>query len=452
MNADKPDLTTPLDAPARHRRLWISLAAGAAALLLLVLLWRPLVAWFTGKPLGSGADSEEVTSTLSTGKARAAAHAGHAGEGEIAHYTCSMHPSVRKEGPGTCPICSMNLVPVTRQEVGTGTIVLDPRRVQEIGVRTARVVRRMTQGEIRAVGRVALDETRLVDVSVKFGGWIEDLVVNETGQWVGRGQTLLTLYSPELYAAQQEYLAALRSQRAAQGTAAPDRADYLAGAARQKLALWDLTDGQVRRIAADGQPLRSVPILSPASGYVLAKHVVEGAAVQPGMPLFRIGGLDRVWIEAEVYEADLPRVALGQSAVVTLPHQPGEVLRGRVSLVHPTLDPTTRTARVRVEIQNRRGPGGPRLRPEMYANVLLEVPMGEALLVPASAVLYTGPRALVFLARGEGRFQPREVELGAKRGDAYEVLSGLDEGDEVVSSGNFLIAAESRLKAAMELW
>ncbi|HEX9671049.1 MAG TPA: efflux RND transporter periplasmic adaptor subunit, partial [Thermoanaerobaculia bacterium] len=339
-----------------------------------------------------------------------------------------------------------------REEVATGTIVLDARRVQQIGVRTGRVVRRTTAGEIRTVGRVALDESLLTDVTVKFAGYIGDLRVNETGQAVRRGQTLFTLYSPELYAAQQEYLVALRSQRAAQGTAAPDRADYLVRAARQKLALWDLSDSQIRQLAARGRPLEQVPVLSPASGYVLEKNVVEGAAVQPGMPLYRIGGLDRVWVEAEVYEADLPRVALGQAAVVTLPYQPGATFRGRVSLVLPSLTAESRTARVRVELPNRSGPGGPVLRPEMYADVLLQVPGREALLVPESAVLYTGPRALVFLALGEGRFRPQEVELGPKVADAYEVLSGVHEGDVVVTSGNFLIAAESRLKAATELW
>lgn len=369
-----------------------------------------------------------------------------ASSGEISHYTCSMHPSVRQEGPGTCPICNMDLVPVTREQAASGEVVIAPEQQQLIGVRSSLVETRPVESEIRAVGRVAFDETRFEDVTVKYGGYIERLHVEETGQPVKKGQTLFTLFSPELYAAQQEYLVALASQRAARETPVPGRADYLVQAARQKLRLWDFSDSQARALASSGTPAREVAVPSPASGYIVEKDVVQGSAVQPGMRLYRIAALDRVWVEAEVYESELPRVRLGQRTTVTLPYLQGEEFRGRVSRILPALNPESRTGRVRIEIANRSGAGGLMLRPDMYADVALEAQAREALMVPESAVLYTGPRRLVFLDLGEGRFRPKQVQLGARSGDFYEVISGLQEGDRVVTSGNFLVDAEARLR------
>jgi Cu(I)/Ag(I) efflux system membrane fusion protein len=369
-------------------------------------------------------------------------------EGDIAYYTCSMHPSVRSQDPGKCPICSMTLIPVTRAEVESGVVIVDAARRQKIGVRIGRVERRSVPVTIRAVGDVVVDETRLADVSVKYRGWIGRLEVDETGQAVRRGQTLFTLYSPELYAAQEEYLAALGSQRTARGTGAPDRADYLVNASRKRLRLWDLTEAQIDRLAESGEPIEYIPIVSPASGYVVEKNVVAGASVEPGMQLYRIAGLDRVWVEAEVYESELPLVEEGQSATVTFPHLPAETFRGKVTFVMPFLDGSTRTGRVRIELAN----PGLMLKPDMYANVLLERTAEPALVVPDDAVLYAGEREFVFVDLGEGRLQPRRVVTGRDLGDAVEIVSGLEEGEEIVTSGNFLIAAESRLKLAMEHW
>ena len=204
------------------------------------------------------------------------AHGG-ADPDEIAYYTCSMHPSVRSNDPGQCPICNMALTPVTREEIESGVVIVDAARRQMIGVKTGRVERRSVPVTVRAVGEVVMDETRLADVSVKYKGWIGRLNVDETGQAVRRGQTLFTLYSPELYAAQEEYLAALESQGAARGTGAPDRADYLVNAARKRLRLWDLSEAQIDRLAETGEPIEYIPILSPAAGYVVEKNVVAGA-------------------------------------------------------------------------------------------------------------------------------------------------------------------------------
>ena len=370
------------------------------------------------------------------------------GGDETAYYSCSMHTHVRSEDPGTCPICSMDLVAVTEREVATGEIVVDPMRRQTIGVRTGRVERRPLHLEVRAVGKVAFDETRLAEVSLKYPGWIERLHVNAAGQAVRRGEILFTLYSPELYAAQGEYLVALESQRRARATSAPDRADYLVEASRQRLRLWDLRDEDLDRIAASGRPLEQMPIVSPVSGHVIEKNVVEGAAVEPGRALYRIAALDRVWVEAEVFESDLAAIRVGQPARVTLPNLPGKTLAGKVAFLYPYLDDATRTGRVRIELPN----PGLELKPAMYAEVVLEIDGGEALLVPESAVLYAGARRLVFLDLGEGRLKPQAIEVGVASGDWIEVLGGLDEGDLVVTSGTFLVAAESRLKSATEQW
>lgn len=387
-----------------------------------------------------------VAPPLTSGEVEA--HVEHAHEGDISHYTCSMHPSVRRQEPGTCPICSMDLVPVTREEVETGVFTVDAKRRQMIGVRTAVVARRPVEIRVRAVGKVVYDETRLSDVSVKFRGWIGRLSTNSMGQEVHKGETLFTLYSPELYSAQEEYLSALASQRAAAGTAAPARADYLVDAARERLRLWDLRQWQIDQIAEKGSPLEHMPVVSPVSGVVVEKNVVEGAAVEPGMKLYRIAGLQTVWVEAEVYESELPLVSVGQEAEVVLPYFPGARFRGKVAFVYPYLADQTRTGRVRIELSN----PDLELRPDMYADVELEIDRGERLVVPVEAVLHAGPRRLVFVDLGEGRLKPEEIEIGVKSGDFYEVLAGLEEGDLVVASGNFLIAAESRLKSAVEQW
>jgi Cu(I)/Ag(I) efflux system membrane fusion protein len=369
-------------------------------------------------------------------------------EGEIAYYTCAMHPSVRSAEPGACPICSMELVPVTAEEQAAGVVRLAAERRQEIGVTTARAELRPLSVPVRAVGEVTFDQTRLTDVSLKIRGWIGDLYVDRPGQAVRKGQPLFTLYSPELFAAQREFLTALESQRAARETGAPSRADYLVAAARDRLRLWDLATDQIDRLAATGEPVERIPILSPASGHVVEKNVVAGGAVEPGMTLFRIAGLDRVWVEAEVYESELPLLAVGDAAAVALPQLPGRSFAGRIAFVYPWLEGESRTGRVRVELPN----PGLELKPEMYAEVVLEHALGERLAVPEESILYAGDRRYVFLDLGDGRLRPQAVTAGRSAGEWVEILDGLAPGDLVVTSGNFLIAAEARLKLALDHW
>jgi Cu(I)/Ag(I) efflux system membrane fusion protein len=421
-----------MTAPAQtsRRRLLVPGLAAAALVALAALFWRPLVAWF------SGHESGKPTASQATGEAT---H-GHGAPGDVAYYTCSMHASVRSDRPGACPICGMTLVPVTNAELDSGVIVIDDARRQRIGVKTAPVARAPMNLSIRALGRVTYDETALVDVTLKLDGYIQKLHVETTGQPVRRGQLLFTLYSPELYAAQQEYLLAR------QGAGQPGQA--LARAARKRLELLGLPAAQIAHIEARGEPLENVPFVAPASGYVLEKDVVEGAAVQAGARLFRIAPLERVWVQADVYEQDLPYVKIGQKVDVTFPYLPGKTYQSQIAYVYPALEGMTRTARVRVELPN----PDLALKPDMYADVDLRVEGGERLQVPEAAVIYTGPRRLVFVDLGDGRLRPQEVQLGVQSGDAYEVLGGLSEGDRVVTSGNFLIAAESRIRSAAAYW
>ncbi|NNL66136.1 MAG: efflux RND transporter periplasmic adaptor subunit [Myxococcales bacterium] len=275
-----------------------------------------------------------------------------------------------------------------------------------------------------------------------------EIYADAIGEPVKRGETLFTVYSPELYAAQEEYVQALRSQERARESSAPDRADYLVRAARNRLRLWDIADRELERLAKTGEPVEHLPIRAPVSGYVVEKNLVEGSAFQPGQRLYRIAPLANVWIEAEVYEYELPLVRAGQGATVTLPYMPDRGFEAKVAYVYPTLDPKTRTARLRLEIPN----PDLELRPDMYANVRVHADRGEKLVVPQSAVLYAGERNFVFRALGEGRFRPQPVEVGLRSGEDVEILAGLEPGDEIVTSGTFLIASESRLRAALEQW
>ena len=376
------------------------------------------------------------------------ASAGGAPEDEIAHYTCSMHASVRNAGPGSCPICSMELVPVFRREIASGEIVLDAGRRQQIGVTTALAELRTLAVPVRAVGKVTYDETGLTDVTLKVGGWIDELHVDRLGQPVRKGEPLFTLYSPDLFEAQQEFLTAANNQRMARKVGSSESTEFLAEARRQRLRLADLVPDQIKDLEARRAPLERVPILSPASGHVIEKDVVAGAAVEPGMRLLRIAALDRVWVEAEVYESELALLAVGTPAKVTLPYLPGRSFRGRIAFVYPWLDGATRTGRVRIELAN----PGLVLKPEMYAEVAFERALGKRLAVPEEAVLYAGDRRYVFLDLGGGRLRPQAVTLGQWAGEWVEILDGLEPGDVVVTSGNFLIAAEARLKLALDHW
>jgi Cu(I)/Ag(I) efflux system membrane fusion protein len=434
----------------------------AIGLVAVVLLRRPLVAWFTVDTMGDRAEQPVMAHAGSSAAVEApstALDAGASAPGAVDHYTCSMHPSVKQAGPGTCPICGMGLIPVAREQQEQGVVTIDEARRQLIGVRTEPVIAGPMRTTFRAVGHVTYDESALSDVNLKVRGWITKLYVSETGQRVSKGQPLFTMYSPELYAAEQDFLLGLQGAASAAaedpaplsrdaGPPIPRRTDLLARASRQRLHLLGLSDAQIEAIARSGKPSEDLPVPSPASGFVIEKDVVEGAAVEPGMRLFRIAALNDVWVEADVYEGDLGHVRTGQNATVTLDYFPGRSYDAKVAYIYPYLDPKNRTGRVRVELANKKL----ELRPGMYANVELAADAEPKLQVPAAAVVYTGPRRLVFLDLGQGRFEPREIRVGVQANGMYEVLDGLHAGDVVATSGVFLIAAEARISTAAKYW
>ncbi|MFT5683160.1 MAG: Cu(I)/Ag(I) efflux system membrane fusion protein [Myxococcota bacterium] len=356
----------------------------------------------------------------------------------VQHYTCGMHPQVIQDGPGSCPICGMDLTPMGAAQLD-GIVQIVPGVVQQIGVETAPVQRTTVFRHIRTLGEVEVGEDELAVVNLRFSGWVERIRVDKTGDEVKAGQTLFEIYSPELVSAQEEYLLAIRTQ----GADAP-----LARSSRRKLELWNLASRDIDRIASSGVSSRTMPIRAPQSGFVLHKDLVEGARVSAGQDLYRIGNLKRIWVTAEVYEHDAPWVEEGQPAQLEMTHLAGQVIEGVVSYIYPTMNPDSRTLTVRLEFDN----PGVRLKPGMFATVHIQYRRADDVLaVPAEAILHSGRRQLVFIALGQGRFEPREVTTGLS-GDhrMIEVTGGLSGGEQVVTSGQFLIDSESQLQEALQ--
>jgi Cu(I)/Ag(I) efflux system membrane fusion protein len=278
-------------------------------------------------------------------------------------------------------------------------------------------------------------------VTLKFEGWIEKLIVNSTGRLVRRGEPLLEIYSPDLVAAQQEYLLALKAQNI------PGNAGLsVLNSAREKLRLWDISDQQVENLEQTGQVNKTFAIFAPISGYVIEKGVLSGQKIMPGENLFKIADLSTVWVFGDIYDYELPYVKLGQEAMISLSYFPGESFAGKITYIYPYLNPETRTNRVRIEVANR----GFKLKPEMYASLEIHADYGAKLAIPADAVLDAGARNFAFVDKGDGYFEPREVKLGVKGEGIYEVLGGVAEGERVVTSANFLVDSESSLKSALQ--
>jgi len=334
------------------------------------------------------------------------------------------------------------------QEVAPGTVQISPERQQLIGVKIGTVETKPLEKVIRTVGRIDYDERKIVTVTPKFMGWIEDLYVDFTGRFVRQGEPLLTIYSPELVSTQEEYLIALRAKKDLVKSPFPEIAgsgDSLAESAKRRLKLWDITDDQIKALEESGQAKKTLIFYSPFSGFVLEKSAYKGMNVMPGMALYKLADLSVVWLYADIYEYELPFVRLGQNASVQLSYLPGEAFTGKAIYIYPSLSPETRTAKVRFEFPNPHG----KLKPEMYANIEIKVHLGRKLVVPEGAIIDTGLRQMAVIDKGGGYFEPREIKVGAKVDNYYEVISGLKVGERVVTSATFLIDSESRLKEAM---
>ena len=371
-----------------------------------------------------------------------------AGGKSVPKYHCPMHPSVVSDRPGTCPICSMDLVPIgsagdhasddgPKSGVrGMAVVSIAPETRQIMGLKLGVIEKRHMAREVRTSARIVADETRLWRVTTKIDGWVDKLFVAYTGQEVKKGDPLLTIYSPAIVAAQEEYVLALRERGA--GT--------LAQSSRRRLELLDISAGQIQELARTGQVKKDVTLYAPASGVVTGRDVLAGQKIMAGDPLMVIADLSVVWGEADIYQSDLPYVKTGMPLELSLPYWPGKIFNGKVIFVSPTLDSESRTLRARLEIPNSEA----LLKPGAYGDAQLYYELGEKLSIPASAVMVGGKHAYAFHDLGDGHLVPAEIKLGARCDDYYELLSGLNEGDKVVTSANFLVDSESNLKAAMD--
>ena len=397
-------------------------------------------------------------------------------QSNVDYWTCTMHPSVREKDPGKCPICSMDLVPVMKESTApassskqppqhdhaamlagrptgsnvttspSGEFVVPVERQQQIGVRYAKVERKPLRHTIRAVGLIVPDKTRNWQFVSRVDGYVQKLYVTAPGQLVEKGAPLLSIYSPDLLTSEREFVELLRMREQAKSKDARETPARLIESAKRRLQLWNVTEEQIAELEKTRKASDTLTLLSPFRGVVQSVPVEQGKNVKVGDMLVEVADLSVVWVWAEFYENELSMLSVGQKFVITAKSYPGEKFEGTLSVINPFLDETKRTAKVRIDITN----PDFRLRPGMYVNAELEMDMGEALTVPVSAIMPTGTRSVVFVDKGEGKLEPRIVQLGSKYGDIYEVQSGLQENERVVASANFLIDAESKVQGALK--
>jgi membrane fusion protein, copper/silver efflux system len=371
-------------------------------------------------------------------------------------YLCPMHPTVKSDKPGSCPICGMALVKQTPAdhsahagESVTG-ISLSPEQRVTGNVKTVRVQLDTHTGELVTTGRVTFDERRVAQVTAYTGGRIEKLFANFTGDSVRRGEAVATIYSPDLYATQQEYLLALANRqrmRKAGFESARNASDDLVDSSRQRLLLSGMTAGQINTLERTQKPIYAVTLISPVSGVVTKKLALPQQYVQQGQPLLEVADLSQVWVEADVYEQQLPSVKVGDRVEIQAAAVPGRTFEGRVSFIVPVIEGATRTARVRIDLPN---PGTP-LKPDMYVNVrMIGAPAPAHIMVPASAVVDRGQSQFVWVETAPGTYEPRQVTTGGRHGEAIVINSGINAGDNVVVEGGFLLDSEARLRGGHE--
>jgi len=377
-------------------------------------------------------------------------------ERKIKYWVSPMDPGYVRDKPGKAP-CGMDMVPVYEDVEGAavapGVIAVSPTTVQSMGVRTAKVEVKPLSRVTTAVGLVTYNERNLAVINTKVNGWVEKLYVNATGDPVRRGQTLLTIYSPELVSAQEEYLLALKNLKTLGNSPIKEMAEgaqRLAQATRRRLEYFDITPSQIEALKNTGRVKKNLVLISPANGIVTKRMVTQGVYVQAGMPLLEVADLTTVWVDADIYQYELPWIKVGQKVEMSLDYLPGETVAGQIDYIYPYLKEATRTARVRLRFPNPKL----KLKPEMFAQVKIESPVTkEAVVVPTEAVLDTGQKQHVFIALGQGRFEPRQVKLGVygDGNNVREVLSGLTGGEEVVTSAQFLLDSESRFREAVQM-
>lgn len=392
---------------------------------------------------------------------------------DVDYYTCTMHPSVKKQNPtDKCPICSMDLVPVMKKGASAtnatnatnaampattsgdekpGEFMVPVERQQQIGVTYATIQKQPFTHNVRAVGMVAYDKQRHWDYVTRVEGYVKELFVFSRGELVEKDAPLLTIYSPDLLTTQNEFVDMLKARDEAQtkgSSAVLESTGRLLESARQRLRLWNITDDQVAELEKTRKPSETLTLRSPFKGVVQDLGVDQGRRVMIGDHLVDIADLSVVWVWAQFYQDELPMLKKGLPISVTTSSYPGEKFGGKISVVDPFINDSLRTGRVRIDVEN----SDLKLRPDMYVDIDLTMDMGEGVAVPFNAVLPTGKHNIVFVDKGGGKLEPRFVELGRKYGDFYEVKSGLNEGERVVTSANFLIDAEAKVQGALKSW
>ncbi len=391
-------------------------------------------------------------------------HRGHDHEGEKTTqgkqlWTCSMHPFIIKDKPGTCPICGMELIKKIDGSAGgsvqtaeqkqqaemLGHVSLSPTQRVMANVATVEVKQQTLNKEINAVGIVQFDQSRQAKVTAWIAGRIDKLHVNTVGAYVSKERPVAEVYSPDLLATQQEYLLAVKSREQLKNSPIPSisqNGDGLVSSAKQRLMLFGVKEHQIAELEKAGKPTIRLPIYTPQSGIVIEKMVQQGQYVNTGDPLFSIADLSRVWVEVEIYENEFPNIHIGQQVEIRSQSFPGKPFSGRIAFVYPFLDPKTRTVKARVEMPN----PGMKLKPDMFVNAVIKIPLGSAIIVPVTAVIDSGKRQVVWVETSQGMFEPRDVRVGQTSDDKIQILSGLKAGDKVAVSGGYLIDSESQLK------
>jgi len=368
----------------------------------------------------------------------------------VLYYRDPAQPDYRADKPGLNPETGNELVPVYAEDPSSlpaGTIQIPTERQQLIGVKFATVELTGGRRDVRTVGHVVFDETRIAHVHTHFEGWIHDVIVNFTGDLVRKGDPMLAVYSPEMLASQQELLLAARARDVMRDNplrSAAEQGESLFAAAKRRLQLWNLSDDQIERVLETGKPVQTVMIAAPITGFVTERNAFPNQKVTADSDLYTIVDLSHVWVLADVFQTDIGAVNVGGTARVTVPSSEQGPLTARVNYIQPEVDPTTRAMKVRLDVSN----PGMRLKPNMYVNVDFSVTQPERLTVPGDAVLDTGGRQVVFVDKGQGYLEPRTVTIGERVDDRVSVLSGLSAGERVVASGTFLVDSESRLQSA----
>jgi Cu(I)/Ag(I) efflux system membrane fusion protein len=410
-----------------------------------------------GKPPSENLAGTEITAENLQSAGHAHSVATTPSEKRILYWVDPMHPAYKSNKPGTAPDCGMDLVPVyddggdgrsSGENVPAGSIKIDPTKQQLIGVQLGQVEYGPVSKTIRAVARLAYDETKVTRMHTKVSGWIDKVFVDYTGQLVKKGQPLFTVYSPELVSTQEEFLIGLKAKQYlsdSQFKEVSSGAQGLYNAARRRLQLWDISDEQILELERTQKPLRDLTLYAPADGFVTKRNAFPKQQVNPDTEVYELADLSTVWVLADIYEYELPEIKLGQTTKINLTYFPGATFAGKVSYIYPELDNATRTAKVRIDLPN----PDFKLKPDMYANAEFQINYGRQLTIPEEAVLDSGTKQIVFVAHGEGYFEPRQVALGAKLNNRYIVQSGLRNGETIVTSGNFLIDSESQLKASL---